>query len=365
MSKGSVRGVLTKVLVAIAACMATGAGASALSDAAASMVAGEWKKFPAVFEPSIHSFFHHPLNSANDVMQFGNTGVWDPIHRKIFYLGAGHSPEGGADAKFLQYEEANNLWTATSALPSFTADTGHGYDHNVIDPTRGVFFSAQYLSRTVARYDPATGNWTKLPDLPTVGITKGMTFFPEMDALIVVDPVNKRINTWREGASAWTVLRSDIYQSNYHFIAEYDHVRKVVYFGGGNKTPNAFYELDRNGAVRQLASPPLNLDLGSSGGDNVTDPVSGRLIIRLHVTGQMAEYVPEADRWNIIVTNVPADVVGSRSTIAIPISTYGVIMYVVYKGSSNASTWLYKHKQGTLPPLDRAPPAAPAGITFK
>jgi hypothetical protein len=79
----------------------------------------------------------------------------------------------------------------------------------------------------------------------------------------------------------------------------------------------------------------------------------------------MAEYVPEVNRWNVLTTGSPSELIGRRSTVAVPISTYGVIMYIVYTGGNGAAVWLYKHKQGQLPPLDLAAPRAPAGIGFK
>jgi hypothetical protein len=184
-------------------------------------------------QPSVWDVFHHTIRQDSDILEFANSGAWDPATRKVYFMGSGH-PVQEPNTKFLQYDEATNTIVSTENLPEFTRQVGHAYDHNALDAKRGLFYAAHFYNRKVSKFDISTSTWSQLPPLPNGATTKGLAFFPEMDALIVVDPVNRSIYSIRDGASAWTTIRSDIYKSNYHFIAEYDHVRKVVYFGGGN-----------------------------------------------------------------------------------------------------------------------------------
>lgn len=340
--------------------------ASVLGDLATSMQPGDWRQLPAAFPGGPNAFWRHAGNPGHDIAQFANNGVWDPARRKMTFFGSGHGATGHKHSKLVQYDEQTNTWVAWAAVsdrvPDDVANIVHSWDHLAIDPARGGFYTAHYFNGDIHRLDLASMTWTRLPSIPKVGITKGMTYFPELDALIAVDPVNRRIYALKHGAAQWGVLAEGIYQTNYHPVAEYDHVRGVVYFGGGNSAPRAFYRLNPNGSVDALASPPINIDLGSTGGDIVPDPVSGRLIIRLHNTAEMAEYIPESNAWGMIATAIPAELTGTSSSFAVPIATYGVIMYVAVRDGS-ASVWLYKHRQGTPPPSTA--PAPPMGLRLK
>jgi hypothetical protein len=354
---------LRAALLVLAMVHATPAAASALGDTASSMAPGEWRQLPAQFLPSPRAFFHHSANALNHVIQYANNGVWDPARRRMLFVGEGHGNVGAGRSKMIQYDEATDRWTASESIPAPINQILHAYDHNVFDPTRGVFYTAQYYTRDIYAYDVATGTWSALPQLPPVGITKGMTYFPEMDALIVVDSANEAVHALRHGASSWTTLGTRVYYANYHPFAEYDPVRRVVYFGGGNSSPRSLFELSASGAIRPLASPPpgINLDLGNAGGDIVADPVSGHLIVRVQESGAMAEYAPASNSWALLPGGSPSVLQGMES-IAIPIATYGVIMYVAYRDGA-ASVWLYKHRTSRAP-VD-PPPAAPTGLRVR
>lgn len=357
--------VRTMILSGVAA--ASPSHASVFSELANSMTPGSWRQIPVSWPGGPNGFWRHSGNPGHDVAQFANAGVWDPIRRKMTFLGSGHGLTSHKYSKLVQYVESTDTWSSTPApadiLPDNVANVLHAWDHLAIDPIRSFMFTAHYYNSKVQRLDLNNMTWTDLPTIPfELGITKGVTYFPEVDSLVVVDPVYRRIYALKTGDTQWRIIAENIYKSNYHPIAEYDHVRGVVYFGGGGDTPRAFFWLNKDGTVDTLAQPPINIDLGEGGGDIVPDPVSGRLIIREHNQAEMAEYIPESNAWAMISTPIPSELTGTASSIAVPISTYGVIMYVVVRDGS-ASAWLYKHKQGTATP-DPAP-AAPKGLRIR
>ena len=342
-------------VTAVSLWTAPNASASKLGDIAEAMQAGDWRELPADFLPSADGFWRHPAGSEN-ITAYANRGEWDPIRRKMAFIGCGYGP-----AKLVIYDEATDSWTSNE-VPSSFANIIHIWDHSGFDQARGILYAQNHLGSSVFQLNLATMAWSALPALPTTGETRGVTYFPEIDSLVTVDPVHKTIYALKSGAAAWTTLNSNIYETNYHPVAEHDRVRGVVYFGGGNNAPRAFFRLNRDGSVDTLASPPIDIDLGSGGGDTVTDPVSGRPIIRLHNASRMAEYIPEKDAWATVSTSIPSALTGTSYSFAVPISTYGVIMYVAVREGTPA-VWLYKHKQSTTPA--DPPPAAPAGLRIR
>jgi hypothetical protein len=334
--------------------IACSAGASSLGDLAKSMAPGEWKKLPASFAPTTRDFWRHPLAS-EDITAYANRGEWDPVRRKMFFIGCGYGP-----AKLVVYDEATNTWTDYENIPSDLANIIHIWDHSAYDPVRGILYAQNHNGSSVFKLDVQSMTWSRLPALPQTGETRGTTYVPEIDSLVVVHPAVGAIYALKTGASSWTKLADSGYTTNYHPVAEYDSKRGVVYFGGGNSAPQKFFELQPSGVVKSLTNAPIDIDVGSGGGDYVTDPNSGHFLIRHHSSGQMAEYLPESNSWTMLPNRTPSDITGTPYSFATPISTHGVIMYVAINEGSSAAVWLYKHSPSTR--VVDPPPAAPRGL---
>ena len=160
-----------------------------------------------------------------------------------------------------------------------------------------------------------------------------------------------KINVIRNGK--WKVLQS-VSMGTRDAFSEYSAMHQLVLFGGGRgkggKPDNReIYALDKSGKIDKKGDAPLGF------GTHLTivtqDPVSGRFLV--FANGKVSyEYNVTDDSWRKLDIDVPflaishvanKEVVG---TVAAPIATHGVVMFLQYLKSSSGGSkvWLYKHQ---------------------
>jgi hypothetical protein len=162
------------------------------------------------------------------------------------------------------------------------------------------------------------------------------------------------VHVYRAATNSWvgplnTTPLSDT--GDYHNVAEYNPVHKVVIFGGGNGS-GALYKLSANGAVTPLTAAPFPLRVIES--IVTVDPVSGDYL----VFGRNGEFYKfdvtdgPAGTWTRLAGPPPfaSPLLGSSSStvdlvVAAPISTYGVVMFIKHipGNASQTKVYLYKH----------------------
>src|SRR5262249_13589393 len=109
---------------------------------------------------------------------------------------------------------------------------------------------------------------------------------------------------------------------------------------------NTVYQMDAKGAVRRMSDSPYPLD---SGGHSIftADPVTGRFLL-FGEDGTFYVYDSEKDQWMLQNQRPPFFDVGRYGpvscSIAIPISSYGVVMTLTYS-PTEPKVFLYKHAE--------------------
>ena len=219
----------------------------------------------------------------------------------------------------------------------------HGYDHNTLNTATGELYFRPYASADIYRYKIATKTWSHLTRIPNMeyNCCGAIEYFPEREGVVFVGRdellfYNTRRGSW---SSPWTRIRT----GPYHATAEYSPGAKVVVFGGGSGV-RTVYRMDQKGRVTRGADSPFPLD---SGGHAIftADPASGQFLLwaedeTFHV------YDPATDRWEPQSERPPFFDIGKYrpvgSSIAIPISTHGVVMVLTYS-TRKPSVFLYKH----------------------
>jgi hypothetical protein len=345
---------VSRVILLCGVLTASAAQASTLSDAAASLDPGESVKLGGTIANSVLS-----PSGANFIM-WASSGVWDPTRREARFVGKRYSlfPHN-----YLVYSENSNSWSSDRSLPGeLTCNcNGHGYDHNAIDPTTGTSYYRVYNSRTIWAWN---GSWNTLPQIPgSVDIAASISWVNGL-GLVYVD----KYNLVYYNGSSWQSLGSAP-AVNYHNVSEYNPTSNTLIYGGGNGV-SAMWKLDANRRVASIKSPPFPQGASETQTVLVSDPSSDQFISWQKRSTSWAAYDVGSDTWSTLqrstgdgsspsrgVPNLStADVAGA--VIGIPISTYGVIMFVQYTGSGG-DAWLYKHS----PSVAVATPNPPTNVS--
>jgi hypothetical protein len=314
------------------------ARASALGDLAASMAPGTWAELETKgLTPELLEVPHSVMTY--NVLEYQNSGVWDPVSRQVLFVGGPHGGQG----KFITYDEASNTWRQEPDPTPVSMLSTHGYDHNTLNTATGELYFRPYASANIYKYKIATKTWGHLTRIPNTeyNCCGAVEYFPEREGIVFVGRnellfYNTRRGSW---SAPWTTIRT----GRYHATAEYSPVAKMVVFGGGSGV-RTVYRMDRNGKVTPGKDSPFPLD---SGGHAIftADPVSGQFLLfaedeTFHV------YDPVADRWELQNQRPPFFDTGKyrpvSCSIAIPIGTHGVVMVLTYS-TRRPTVFLYRH----------------------
>lgn len=333
------------------------AHASPLSDAASRLQPGESVRVNTHLPGSVLT-----PEDANFIM-WASSGVWDPVRHEVRFVGKRYSTFPN---HFLVYAENSDSWSNNRALPGALTGNGfgHGYDHNTVDPATGTHYFREYNSRTIHVWN---GSWSTAPQLPqmSMDVAASISWVPGL-GLIYVDQ-NQFV--YLDGGS-WKSLGAAP-DSNYHAVSEYNPTSQTLIYGGGNGV-TAMWKLDVNRRISRIKDPPFGQGASSSQTVLVSDPSSDQFISWQKNSTTWAGYDVGSDTWSTLQKSsgdgstpqrgVPnlSDNETFGAVIGIPISTYGVIMYIQFLGNStDAGVWVYKHS----PSVAVATPNPPTNVS--
>lgn len=324
-------------------------GGTALGDLASTMTAGSWAQLQT---SNIGVFVDCPGGGQGQHLPYAEGMKWDPISRRIYYIGSDDPIDCGTGL-FVAYDEATNTWIKLSApfLPGVGSHI-HQYDGLSIDVTNRKLYYAQAADTQTWQYDLTNGIWSiRNPGLGGYSCCEALAYFPEMQALIHFR--NGTVYRLNDGASSWTTITTVSPPTSYHSVAEYNPVHKVMVFGGGSGASSAsFYKMTSTGVVTQLAPPPNNLNAPIT--ELTYDPVSGAFLY-LDYRQNFYSFNVLTNTWTALPkAGVPSNVLPAPdgiddhfNSLATPIPDYGVIMFTTCRTSGPCSVYLYKHSAGT------------------
>ena len=336
-----------------------------LSQAAAAMQPGEWRVLNQGGDASGWGKTLLATGSDN-LLNYADKGLWNPNTREIQFLGKGCC---GEVFKFLTYTESTNRWVQEPKpyWDCSPADScrGHGYEHSTMDPATGNVFWRPFNSDVIYKWTRATKSWAALPNGPNPTVVVGIEYFPEIGGLVMVGA--GKIYVFREATNAWTQVASGLAMGEYHNVASYNPVHRVVIVGGGNGSSN-LYKVDSSLKVTAIQNAPVQVGILSS--ILTVDPASGRHLL-LGSSGGFYQYDVAGNAWSA-VSNASGFPIWSPDSnkivyrVAVPISSYGVVAFLAtYWSDSTSRVYLYKHAPGTIVPVDTTPPAAPSTLSVQ
>ncbi|MFO1217470.1 MAG: hypothetical protein U1E89_03695 [Burkholderiaceae bacterium] len=304
---------------------------------------------------------------ADNILNYADKGLWNPNTREIHYIGQGH---GGRELKFITYNDASGKWTR-EAKPEWDCSPAqgcyslvHGYEATTLDPATGNIYARKFNSTAVYKWTRSSKTWTQLPAAPNPAVAVALQYFPEMGGVVLVG--GGEVHFYSESQAKWTTLATGLAMGPYHNVASYNALYKAVILGGGNDS-SSLYKLTSSGALGVIAAAPAAVAVGTS--LFTVDPASGKHLL-FSVSGGFFEYDVVSNRWNTLSTSgVPILRSGSYAVddrVAIAISTYGLIAFLVFDGSDSTKMYLYRHAPGgSAAPPDTTPPSVPKGLTVQ
>ncbi|MHC4913992.1 MAG: Kelch repeat-containing protein [Planctomycetota bacterium] len=328
---------LTAVAVSsVAAAGAAGEPVTEMGRLAASMKPGEWKKLETkgYTRDLLRVGGHH-------ILQYTHDATWHPESRQILFVGQGHY----SDLRFVTYSADTNTWQQRPT-PWWKRDAsnggrgpiGHAYDNNAV--LGGFFYHQQYGKRTPLRtYEIATQKWTDTEVPKSAGHGPGHSStlepFPELGGLVRIS--YGKVHLYETGKKSWREL-GKVGDLKIHPVAEYNPVRKVMVFGGGNGN-KVLYRLDAEGEITKLKDVPLDFINSTHRFVLTSDPVGGEYLLvqngdrRKKTTSKFYAYEVEKDEWR--------ELGGSpKGGVAAPVPNYGVNVFCTYRPPE---VWLYRH----------------------
>jgi hypothetical protein len=290
---------------------------------------------------------HRARGNCGAIFGYNEGAAWDPRSRQWFYVGGDHNDP----ARFVTFAADRNAWTVRPQPDWLGKTATHGYDHNAIDPARGLLYYRPFNNRTVYRYDIAADKWTNLPKLDTpeyLACCVGLAWFPELDGLVWANGGGGKghVFLFREPTQKWGLLAKDLPMGPYHNFAEYSPVHRSVIFGGGNGSRD-LYKLTADGTVTAMKKAPIGL--GTMQSIVTLDPVSGDFLV-FGKDGSFHAYDVTTDRWKRQEGKVPIfEPTRVRDNkvwhvTAAPVCTYGVTMFVKYFHADPPRAWVYLYK---------------------
>ena len=353
----------------------TSAASTVLGNLVASMQAGTWAQLTT---NNINPTLSNTGGASGIIFGYTEYIKWDSVGHRLYYLGGDHATSGTPVMRHVQYDEASNTWSILPEQSWFTAFASHGYDHGAIDPAHRFFYFRPPGNLNVYRYNMDTGAWTQMPANNVIQYNSccvGMDYFPELHGVMWagdesgdnggVTRLNDATGQWDRMGQAAAYAMGD-----YHNFAEYNPIRHVMVFGGGESgaATRKMWKLDATGAVTPLNDAPVNIGIQSS--IFTVDPVSGDYLV-FTSTNQFYVYNVVTDTWTLrasgsavpIWTTQYADPV--HGVVGGPIDSYGANVFVTCDGASNCKVNIYKHSGSSPPPSDTTPPTvsitSPAG----
>lgn len=333
----------THITPLLALLLAAGAHAHPLGDLAASMKPGEWKEFAT--QKLDRDLLYQDVNghSANPHTDFSDYLAWDPAGQQLLFLGSGNF----AAYKFMRYRASTNTWSGDSRIPACMKGSGcasHGFDNGTLDPQTSTFFF--FVGGTLFSLALEDEVWASVstPAYVPEGVGGAMEWFPPLKSLVFVQ--GGTVATYDPASKGGAAVSGTFKMGDYHNVAAFSAPLGMVFFGGGNGSPD-FYGMDASRKVERLASAPGEMHVGLS--TLTVDPVSGEPLF-LSEAGTFHAYQPAGKTWKSLGK---APFAGHG--LAAPLPDHGVVFFLAPEPSK---AYLYRHSSGTSP---TRPPAGSPG----
>jgi len=340
---------------------------SALQTLAASMQPGQWGTLATINE----SVLLNPGSSgAGTIIPYAMTAAYDSVRKQVHFIGGDHA--GGVDPatgwNHVRYDLATNTWTRLghptwydAPVPPGSYNDAHGYDLTAINPAGRKLYRLPYNSNIVHVFnldaDDTTNpaNWSTLMMMPDpASVIESIEFLPERNSLIVFANGSGQGLEYSETTQAWTGWSyTPNLVSTWNWTVR-DPVRHSILIGSstGFLFTAVAPQMPLCPCPSMLTVIPETYRVYDGYGYNglwTNDPATGNFLILTDPTNgtgrNLYEYDSVANTYTAKTS--PPDKKLGGNFIAVPISDYGVTMWIWAVGPGGGSTGVYLYKNGT------------------
>ena len=319
-------------------CGTQSSGSTVLGSLIASLGVKQWVQLPVAWSGGSNAFWR-TSNASGSLLDYSHDGAYDATRKKVAFVGGGYGNCG-----YVTYDEVGNTW----AMAEQSGDgIIHAWDHQAYDASRGHLYYSDELGGSTRRFTIANG--TKTPAYaagPWSGAsdTYMMAWWPSLDAAVSISRggIVKRLLA---GTTTWVDWTTTGWTGGYQCMMAHDHVRNVMWFGGGSGSERTFWKLNADGTSQVATTNGPTLYVTQS--ILLCDPLSGNPVVLNVSTGTVSEYVV-GNGWSTVSTTPPSGLRRSRS-VGIPLSGHdsgrGILMYCTVGDGvgSDGQVWLYRH----------------------
>lgn len=321
-----------------------------LGDVAESMAPGTWALL-AEDTPDLNAAINANV-SAKHTLTFAIEGKWNPATKEAFYYGG----DVLDDKRFVKYRAIDDQWEIL--MDPAPGGGGHTYDYQAIDTQNQKYYMENW------EYDIQTGALNQRASVNAGRAHAVYEYFPGKGLMVYF---NSKLDKLPDGSNSWTRIGSNFGATNsLHSIGVYNAVHNVLLFGGGDYNGDTLWIMDANESVSSLGNTPLVASaISANGGKGAVptfDPVSGDFLV-VDTDLSLWQFRHTTNNWTRVQNDISQYIPKMNNFVAIPNSTYGVVMFVLGRqvGSWPNRVWLYKHTAGGSP-ADTTPPSTPEGL---
>lgn len=332
------------VLSLVAASLPSAFAATALESFAESLAPGEWGQMQT---NGLQSTIGNTGGASGHILTFAHQGGgWYPASRKMMFVGGDHN---GGTERLAVYDDASNTWSVGPGTGSSGNNQNHGHGNNAPDVTSNRHY---YMLGSSKYFDIAGNTWVGVPSSIS-GALRANQAYSYMPGVGLIEATYGGLYRLPNGGS-WQVLAS---QGTHDFGGEgglvpfniYNPKLGIAWFGGGDGTNNNF-TLSPNLQVVSRPDPPFaelsGNDLNQAVHNHFTyDPVTGDFLVTLAVGSSTVEFWSfDLNNW-IRISSDLAQFSNLNNLFAIPVNTYGVVVWLHKPPDGSAEMWVYKHEQ--------------------
>jgi hypothetical protein len=357
---------------------------SRLETLVASMSAGTWAQLTADDQDAVLGVSTSTFggSGSNSMLPWTNTQPWNPITKKIEFIGQDHNYTLPPVSRTIRYAQYNELANAYELIEEIWPDgdtslsnqvQGHAFQHTAVNPHTGDVYHRQYgygIGQTYIRRRPSeTGFKTFANNIAVAGQVSDALWWwegpfsglssqaPSQGLLMHFTAYGGNgsgssgmIHCYNPITGTWATLngRAPGYPSDsYNVVGAYSRKKNVAVYGGGNGAPNSVWKMTEAGTVTQLANAP-STGIGEGQGRFTYEPASGNFL--LHTGGGFWELNPDgAGTWTQLTgsrlppSDIPTQGGASPGGAAVSIPEYGVTLWVRQTSTAGGKTYVYKH----------------------